>query len=94
MKQVACPQNHDFEECQSDVRRQATPSAEKENLVMLSVKLCMDIDLTCPLWNDSAQEGVRLIGLSAVLDYAEERRASILNQVTVAHVSAEVATMQ
>ena len=54
----------------------------------------MGIDLIYPLWNDNAQEGVRLTGLSAVLDCAEETRASILNQVTVAHVYAEVATMQ
>ena len=54
----------------------------------------MDIGLIYPLWNDNAQEGVRLTGLSVVLDYVEETHASILNQVTVVHVSAEVATMQ
>ena len=54
----------------------------------------MDSDLIYPLWNGNAQEGVRLTGLSAVLDYAEETHASILNQVTVAHVSAEAATTQ
>ena len=46
-----------------------------------------------PSWNDNAQEGVRLTGLSAMLDYAEETHVSILNQVTVAHVSVEAATM-
>ena len=54
----------------------------------------MGIDLIYPLWNDNAQGGVRLTGLSAVLGCAEVKRVSILNQVTVAHVYAEVATMQ
>ena len=54
----------------------------------------MGIDLIYPLWNDNAQEGVRLTGLSAVLDCAEEMHVSILNQVIVVHVSAGVATTQ
>ena len=54
----------------------------------------MDNEQNCLLWSGNAQEGVKLTGLSAALDYVEETRASIPNQVIVVHVSAGVATMQ